>query len=129
VLLTAHAQALKAYHRPDLDIQKAQVDVSRLIVAVDKLTTRCESVSQTIAIVESLTPLGSRFCRYQGATDAHAGECGSGWRRFLCCGRLVRGLVSYVVFKRANGRLGTADREPPAQPGQDSKAAARPRPI
>ena len=55
VLLTAHAQALKAYHRPDLDIQKAQVDVSRLIVAVDKLTTRCESVSQTIAIVESLT--------------------------------------------------------------------------
>jgi hypothetical protein len=55
VLLTAHAQALKAYQRPDLDIQKAQVDVSRLIVAVDKLTTRCESVSQTIAIVESLT--------------------------------------------------------------------------
>ena len=55
VLLTAHAQALKAYQRPDLDIQKAQVDVSRLIVAVDKLTARCENVSQTIAIVESLT--------------------------------------------------------------------------
>jgi hypothetical protein len=55
VLLTAHARALKAYQRPDLDIQKAQVDVSRLMVAVDKLTTRCESVSQTIAIVESLT--------------------------------------------------------------------------
>jgi len=55
VLLTAHAQALKAYQRPDLDIQKAQVDVSRLIVAVDKLTTRCQSVSQTVAIVESLT--------------------------------------------------------------------------
>ena len=55
VLLTAHAQALKAYHRPDLDIQKAQVDVSRLVAAVDKLTMRCESVSQTIAIVESLT--------------------------------------------------------------------------
>jgi hypothetical protein len=55
VLLTAHAQALKAYQRPDLDMQKAQVDVSRLIVAVDKLTARCESVSQTIAIVESLT--------------------------------------------------------------------------
>ena len=55
VLLTAHAQALKAYQRPDLDIQKAQVDVSRLTVVVDKLTTRCESVSQTIAIVESLT--------------------------------------------------------------------------
>src|SRR5262252_4827509 len=29
VLLTAHAQALKAYQRPDLDIQKAQVDVAR----------------------------------------------------------------------------------------------------
>ena len=55
VLLTAHAQALKAYQRPDLDIQKAQVDVSRLIVAVDRLTSRCETVSQTIAIVESLT--------------------------------------------------------------------------
>jgi hypothetical protein len=27
VLLTAHAQALKAYRRPDLGIQKAQVDV------------------------------------------------------------------------------------------------------
>jgi len=55
VLLTAHAQALKAYQRPDLDIQKAQVDVSRLIVAVDKLNSRCERVSQTISIVESLT--------------------------------------------------------------------------
>jgi hypothetical protein len=55
VLLTAHAQALKAYQRPDLDIQKAQVDVSRLIVAVDNLNSRCESVSQTISIVESLT--------------------------------------------------------------------------
>jgi hypothetical protein len=55
VLLTAHAQALKAYQRPDLDIQKAQVDVSRLIVTVDKLTARCENVSQTIQIVESLT--------------------------------------------------------------------------
>src|ERR1700752_4795186 len=55
VLLTAHAQALKAYQRPDLDIQKAQVEVSRLIVAVDRLTARCENVSQTIAIVESLT--------------------------------------------------------------------------
>ncbi len=31
VLLTAHAQGLKAYQRPDLDIHKAQVDVSRLI--------------------------------------------------------------------------------------------------
>jgi hypothetical protein len=55
VLLTAHAQALKAYQRSDLDIQKAQVDVSRLIAAVDKLTARCENVSQTIQIVESLT--------------------------------------------------------------------------
>ena len=55
VLLTAHAQALKAYQRPDLDIQKAQVDVSRLTAAVDTLTKRCENVSQTIAIVESLT--------------------------------------------------------------------------
>ncbi len=55
VLLTAHAQALKAYQRPDLDIRKAQVDVSRLTAAVDSLTKRCESVSQTIAIVESLT--------------------------------------------------------------------------
>jgi hypothetical protein len=35
VLITAHAQALKAYQRPNLDIQKAQVDVSRLIAAVD----------------------------------------------------------------------------------------------
>ena len=55
VLLTAHAQALKAYQRPDLDIQKAQVDVSRLIVAVDKLTARCAHVSEIIAIVKSLT--------------------------------------------------------------------------
>ena len=55
VLLTAHAQALKAYQRPDLDIRKAQVDVSRLTAAVDTLTKRCENVSQTIAIVESLT--------------------------------------------------------------------------
>jgi hypothetical protein len=55
VLLTAHAQALKAYQRPDLDIQKTQVDVSRLIAAVDKLTARCENVLQTIQIVESLT--------------------------------------------------------------------------
>jgi hypothetical protein len=55
VLLAAHAQALKAYQRPDLDIRKAQVDVSRLTAAVDMLTKRCESVSQTITIVESLT--------------------------------------------------------------------------
>ena len=55
VLLTAHAQALKAYQRPDLDIQKAQVDVSRLIAAVDKLTARSAHVSKIIAIVESLT--------------------------------------------------------------------------
>src|ERR1700751_154757 len=55
VLLTAHAQALKAYRRPDLDLRKAQVDVSRLTAAVDTLTKRCEIVSQTIAIVESLT--------------------------------------------------------------------------
>ena len=55
VLLTAHAHALKAYQRPDLDIQKAQVDVSRLIAAVDKLTARCAHVSEIIAIVESLT--------------------------------------------------------------------------
>jgi hypothetical protein len=55
VLLAAHAQALKAYQRPDPDIQKAQVDVSRLIASVDKLTARCESVSKTIEIVESLT--------------------------------------------------------------------------
>jgi hypothetical protein len=55
VLLTAHAQALKAYHRPELDIRKAQVDVSRLTAAVDTLTKRCEGVCQTIAIVESLT--------------------------------------------------------------------------
>jgi hypothetical protein len=55
VLLAAHAQALKAYRRPDLDIRKAQVDVSRLTGAVDTLTKRFESVSQTITIVESLT--------------------------------------------------------------------------
>jgi hypothetical protein len=55
VLLTAHAQALKVYERPDLDIQKAQIDVSRLTAAVDKLTARCAHVSQTIEIVESLT--------------------------------------------------------------------------
>jgi hypothetical protein len=55
VLLAAHAQALKAYRRPDLDLRKAQVDVSRLATAVDALTKQCESVSQTIAIVESLT--------------------------------------------------------------------------
>jgi hypothetical protein len=55
VLLTAHAQALKVYQRPDLDIQKAQLDVSRLTVAIDRLATRCESVSQVIAIVESVT--------------------------------------------------------------------------
>jgi hypothetical protein len=55
VLLAAHAQALKAYRRPDLDLRKAQVDVSRLTAAVDTLTKRFESVSQTITIVESLT--------------------------------------------------------------------------
>jgi hypothetical protein len=55
VLLTAHAQALKTYQRPDLDVRKAQVDVSRLTAAVDTLTKRCQGVSQTIAIVESLT--------------------------------------------------------------------------
>ena len=55
VLLTAHAQALKAYQRPDLDIQKAQVDVSRLTAAVDKLTARCAHISEVLAIVESLT--------------------------------------------------------------------------
>ena len=55
VLLAAHAQALKAYRRPDLDLRKAQVDVSRLATAVDALTKQCERVSQTIAIVESLT--------------------------------------------------------------------------
>src|SRR6202011_3765712 len=53
VLLAAHAQPLKAYRRPDLDLRKAQVDVSRLTAAVDTLTKRCENVSQTIAIVES----------------------------------------------------------------------------
>ena len=55
VLLTAHAQALKAYQRPDLDIRKARVDMSRLTAAVDTLAKRCQGISQTIAIVESLT--------------------------------------------------------------------------
>jgi hypothetical protein len=55
VLLAAHAQAMKAYQRPDLDILKAQANVSRLATAVDALTKRCEGVSQTIAIVEGLT--------------------------------------------------------------------------
>src|SRR5260370_39948707 len=47
VLLTAHAQALKAYQRPDLDIKKAQVDVSRLIMAVDKHHAPVGLASQT----------------------------------------------------------------------------------
>jgi hypothetical protein len=55
VLLSAHAQALKVYQRPDLEIQKAQLDVSRLTAAIDRLITRCESVSRVIAIVETLT--------------------------------------------------------------------------
>src|ERR1700693_4552551 len=55
VLLAAPAQALKAYRRPDLDLRKAQVDVSRFTAAVDTLIKRFESVSQTITIVESLT--------------------------------------------------------------------------
>jgi hypothetical protein len=55
VLLTAHAQAMKAYQQSDPDIHKAQVDVSRLTAAVDKLTARCAHVSQTIQIVESVT--------------------------------------------------------------------------
>ena len=36
-----------------------------------------------------------------------------------------RRVVSYVGFKRANGKLGGADGEAPAQPSQDSKAAPR----
>jgi|SRR5271165_27517 len=55
VLLAAHTQALKVYHRPDLDIQKAQVGVSRLINAVNKLTERCDDVAQTMDIVAGLS--------------------------------------------------------------------------
>jgi hypothetical protein len=43
VLLAAHAQALKAYQRPDLDIRKVQVDVSRLATAVDALTSAAKA--------------------------------------------------------------------------------------
>ena len=59
----------------------------------------------------------------QDHTDADARERGSDWRRFLCCDSPVRWLVSCVVFKRANGKLGAADGEAPAQPSQGSKAA------
>jgi predicted ATPase len=59
VILAAHAQALKAYQRPDLDIQKAQVDVSRLIASVDKLTARCESVSKKDFVISFKGPAGA----------------------------------------------------------------------
>ena len=62
VLLTAHVQALKAYQRSDLDIQKAQVDVSRLIVAIDDRAL--ENVSRTIAIVGS--PKGDYYTKDVG---------------------------------------------------------------
>jgi hypothetical protein len=65
-------------------------------------------------------PLVSGFERYKGTTDANAGERCSGWRHLLCCGYTVRGLVSYVVFKRTNRKLGATDGEAAAQPSQNS---------
>ena len=62
-------------------------------------------------------------------SDAHAGERCGGWRHLLCCGYTVRGFVGYVVFKRANRKLGATDGEAAAQPSQDSKAAPRSRSI
>jgi hypothetical protein len=47
------------------------------------------------------------------------------WKRFLCCGNIVRGLVSYAVLERANGKLDAADGDVPAQPSPDSNAALR----
>jgi hypothetical protein len=74
-------------------------------------------------------PLDSRFGRYKGVTDAHAGERCSSWRCFLCCGHTVRRLVSHVVCKRANGKPGAADGKASAEPGQGSKAAPQSRSI
>jgi hypothetical protein len=74
-------------------------------------------------VASMVLPLVSGFERYKGTTDANAGERCSGWRHLLCCGYTVRGLVSYVVFKRANRKLGATDGEAAAQPSQDSKAA------
>src|SRR5271166_4684111 len=70
---------------------------------------------------------GPKCC--QVATDADARERSGDWRRFLCCDRPVRWLVSCVVFKRANGKLGAADGKAPAQPSQGSKAAPQSRSI
>src|SRR5271166_3506392 len=65
----------------------------------------------------------------QGATDADARERGGDWRRFLCCERPVRRLVSCVALKRANGKPGAADGKAPAQTSQRSKAAPRSRSL
>jgi hypothetical protein len=65
----------------------------------------------------------------QGATDADARERRGDWRRFLCCDRPVRWLVSCVVFKCANGKPGAADGKAPAQPSQGSTAAPQSRSI
>jgi hypothetical protein len=62
-------------------------------------------------IASMVYPLVSGLERNTGATDAHAGERCSGWRRLLCCGYTVRGFVGYVVFKRANRKLGATDGE------------------
>ena len=80
-------------------------------------------------VASMVLPLVSGFERYKGTTDANAGERCSGWRYLLCCGYTVRGFVGYVVFKRANRKLGATDGEAAAQPSQDSKAATRPRSI
>src|SRR5262245_46413184 len=43
-------------------------------------------------------PLGSRFERYQGATDAHAGGRGSDWSQLLCCGHSICRFAGHLVL-------------------------------
>ena len=72
-------------------------------------------------------PMVSRFERYQDTADANACQRCSDWSHLLRSGSPIRELVSYMVFKRTNGKLGEADGKTQAQPSQDSKGAPRSR--
>jgi hypothetical protein len=56
-------------------------------------------------------PLVSGLERNKCTTDANADQRCSGWRRLLCCGYTVRGIVGHVVFRRANRELGATNGE------------------
>jgi hypothetical protein len=107
-------------HQTPLQEAISFLTIAAILVSVGCYVAALQNIpvaSPTLFWVASMLPLPPvpRFERRQGATNAHASKRCSIWRRFLYYGNPVRGVVSYVVFNRAIGKLGAPDGGAPAQ--------------